>query len=42
VKILDQPLALQGQIALLAYRRSDGRVRRSEAIQAISLEDAGS
>ena len=42
VKILDQPLALQGQIALLAYRRTDGRVRRSEAIQAISLEDAGS
>ena len=37
VKLLDQPLALQGQIALLGYRRSDGRVRRSEAIQAITL-----
>jgi HK97 family phage major capsid protein len=37
VKILDQPAALQGQIILLAYRRTDGRVRRSEAIQAITL-----
>jgi HK97 family phage major capsid protein len=37
VKILDQPLATAGQIVLLAYRRSDGRVRRSEAIQAITL-----
>jgi HK97 family phage major capsid protein len=37
VKILDQPLALQGQTILLAYRRTDGRVRRSEAIQAITL-----
>jgi HK97 family phage major capsid protein len=42
VKILDQPLALQGQIALLAYRRTDGRVRRSEAIQAITLSSSGS
>ena len=33
VKILDQPKAIYGQIVLLAYRRSDGRVRRSEAIQ---------
>jgi HK97 family phage major capsid protein len=33
VKVLDQPLATQGQIILLAYRRTDGRVRRSEAIQ---------
>jgi HK97 family phage major capsid protein len=33
VKVLDQPLAQQGQIVLLAYRRTDGRVRRSEAIQ---------
>lgn len=32
VKVLDQPLATQGQIILLAYRRTDGRVRRSEAI----------
>jgi HK97 family phage major capsid protein len=37
VKVLDQPLATQGQIILLAYRRTDGRVRRSEAIQAITL-----
>ena len=37
VKILDQPLATAGQIILLAYRRTDGRVRRSEAIQAITL-----
>jgi HK97 family phage major capsid protein len=37
VKILDQPLAVQGQLQLLAYRRTDGRVRRSEAIQAITL-----
>jgi HK97 family phage major capsid protein len=33
VTILDQPLATQGQIQLLTYRRTDGRVRRSEAIQ---------
>ena len=37
VKILDQPKALEGQLVLLAYRRTDGRVRRSEAIQAITL-----
>lgn len=37
VKILDQPLAVQGQTILLAYRRTDGRVRRSEAIQGITL-----
>lgn len=33
VKVLDQPLATQGIIILLAYRRTDGRVRRSEALQ---------
>jgi len=33
VKVLDQPLAAQGLLQLLAYRRTDGRVRRSEAIQ---------
>lgn len=33
VKVLDQPLATQGILILLAYRRTDGRVRRSEAIQ---------
>ncbi len=37
IKVLDQPLATQGQVILLAYRRTDGRVRRSEAIQAITL-----
>jgi HK97 family phage major capsid protein len=37
VKVLDQPLATEGLIVLLAYRRSDSRVRRSEAIQAITL-----
>jgi HK97 family phage major capsid protein len=37
VKILDQPLATAGQVILLFYRRSDGRVRRSEAIQGITL-----
>jgi len=37
VKVLDQPLATQGLVILLAYRRTDGRVRRSEAIQAITL-----
>lgn len=37
LKILDQPLATQGQIQILAYERVDGRVRRSEAIQAVTL-----
>jgi len=37
VKVLDQPAAQQGQIILLAYRRSDSRVRRSEAIQAYNV-----
>jgi HK97 family phage major capsid protein len=37
VKILDQPLATAGQTVLLAYKRVDGRVRRSEAIQQISI-----
>jgi HK97 family phage major capsid protein len=37
VKVLDQPLATQGQIILLAYRRTDGRVRRSEAIQQYNI-----
>jgi len=35
VKVLDQPWAAQGQLGILAYRRLDGRVRRSEAIQQI-------
>lgn len=37
VKILDQPLAMQGQLAILAYRRIDSRIRRSEAIQQIKI-----
>lgn len=37
VKILDQPWAAQGQLGILAYRRLDARVRRSEAIQAITF-----
>ncbi len=37
VKVLDQPLATQGQIILLAYRRTDGRVRRSEALQQYNI-----
>jgi HK97 family phage major capsid protein len=37
VKVLDQPLATQGILQLLAYRRTDGRVRRSEAIQEYTI-----
>lgn len=37
VKVLDQPWASQGQLGILAYRRLDARVRRSEAIQAITI-----
>jgi HK97 family phage major capsid protein len=37
VMILDQPYAAQGQLGILAYRRLDSRVRRSEAIQAIEF-----
>lgn len=37
VKVLDQPLATQGQLQLLTYRRTDGRVRRSEAIQSYNV-----
>jgi HK97 family phage major capsid protein len=37
VRVLDQPFAVNGQIALLFYRRTDGRVRRSEAIQGYTL-----
>jgi HK97 family phage major capsid protein len=37
VKILDQPWASQGQIGILAYRRLDSRIRRSEAIQEITF-----
>lgn len=37
VKVLDQPWAAQGQLGILAYRRLDGRVRRSEAIQSVTI-----
>lgn len=37
IKLLDQPLATAGQTILLGYKRVDGRVRRSEAIQAITI-----
>jgi len=37
IKIFDQPLATAGQIQILSSRRVDGRVRRSEAVQAITL-----
>jgi HK97 family phage major capsid protein len=37
VKVLDQPWAAQGQLGILCYRRLDARVRRSEAIQAITV-----
>jgi HK97 family phage major capsid protein len=33
VKVLDQALATSGLVQVIAYRRTDGRVRRSEAIQ---------
>jgi HK97 family phage major capsid protein len=42
VKVLDQPKAAQGLITLLAYRRTDGRVRRSEAIQPYNIALSGS
>ena len=37
VKILDQPKASLGILEILGYRRVDGRVRRSEALQPIVL-----
>ncbi len=37
VKLLDQPWASQGQMGILAYRRIDAKVRRAEAIQAITI-----
>jgi len=42
VKLLDQPKAAQGLLTLLAYRRTDGRVRRSEAIQSYNIAELGS
>lgn len=37
IKLLDQPWAASGQMGILAYRRLDARIRRSEAIQAVSF-----
>lgn len=37
IKFLDQPKALEGLLTVLGYQRVDGRVRRSEAIQGITL-----
>lgn len=37
VKILDQPKALEGLLTVLGYQRIDGRVRRSEALQPITI-----
>jgi HK97 family phage major capsid protein len=37
VKILDQPKALEGLITVLGYQRVGSIIRRSEAIQAITL-----
>lgn len=37
VKILDQPNALEGLLDILAYRRIDSRIRRSEAMQQILI-----
>jgi HK97 family phage major capsid protein len=37
VKVLDQPWASQGQLGILAYRRLDARVRRTEAIQSVKI-----
>jgi HK97 family phage major capsid protein len=36
-KVLDQAKAAQGLITLLTYRRTDGRVRLSEALKALTL-----
>ena len=40
VKILDQPWAAQGMLGVLAYRRLDSRVSRSEAIQSVTFSHA--
>jgi HK97 family phage major capsid protein len=38
LKVLDQTaLALEGIIQMLTYRRGDGRVRRSEALQQYNI-----
>ena len=37
VKVLDQPLATSGPLILLAYRRMDGRVRRTEDMKQLII-----
>jgi HK97 family phage major capsid protein len=37
LKVVDQLWATQGTIGLIGYRRTDGRVRRSEAIQSYNV-----
>jgi HK97 family phage major capsid protein len=37
VKVMDQTSALQGLVDFFFYRRTDGRVRRAEAIQALTI-----
>jgi HK97 family phage major capsid protein len=37
MKVLDQTKAAQGIVTLLVYRRTDGKVRRSEACQSLTL-----
>ncbi|MBB5059093.1 HK97 family phage major capsid protein [Granulicella aggregans] len=37
VKMLDQTKALQGLVSILTYRRTDGRVRRPDAIQSYTI-----
>jgi HK97 family phage major capsid protein len=37
VKVCDQSLATSGLVDLLFYRRTDGRVRRSEAIKSLTI-----
>lgn len=37
VKMLDQTKALQGLVSILTYRRTDGRVRRPDAVQSYTV-----
>jgi len=37
LKVVDQLWATQGTVGLIGYRRTDGRVRRSEAIQSYNV-----
>jgi HK97 family phage major capsid protein len=37
LKVVDQMWATAGTVGLIGYRRTDGRVRRSEAIQSLNI-----